>query len=169
MSSVEEALKGLKNRLGVGVFEIFDGIVESVNEDEKTVNVQLGNDGDSLVIPDIRLRSVVDGGKDGFVCIPTKGSSIVFCKIEGESDYVLIKTSELSKLIIEIESTRLIVTKDGYEISRAGISLLEVLSDLKELLLNFKVNTPAGPSAGILPDSVGQLDALEIKFKKLLK
>lgn len=84
---------------GRGAYEIIEGTVDSVNEDEYLVDVKLAED---VVLPDVKLRAVSNGGAAGLVCLPTKGSNIVFCQIRGEADYVLLKTSELDKVVIDV-------------------------------------------------------------------
>lgn len=166
MMDVGAALEGFKSRLGIGACEIFDGVVKAVDAEHYTADIEIDAE---LVLPEVRLRSVTDGAKAGFVCLPKVGSTVVFAKIEGQSDYVLLLTSELDKVVVEIEAAKMEVDKDGYSIMKGGVSLKDVFSDLKTLLENFKVNTPAGPSAGVLPDTLAALTSLETKFNNLLK
>lgn len=162
-----QVIEQFKSRIGAGAVEIYDGKVVAVDEGNYTVDVELDAD---LVLPDVKLRSVINTDeKAGFVCLPQKDTEIVFAKIEGESDYVLLKTAELEKVIIEIDTAKMEVSKDGYKISKGTVSLLDVFQDVKDLLMNLKVTTPSGPSTNLLPDSIAALNQLEIKFKDLLK
>lgn len=166
MSGVNDALRAFASRVGAGVLEVLSGVVSSIDESGLMISVSVD---DAVEIPDVRLRAVSDDGKRGMVCIPKKGSDIVFAKVDGEADYVLLLASELDKVIVEIDSVKMEVTKEGYKISKGSDSLRSIFEDLKTLLTNFKVNTPSGPSAGVLPDTLSAINALEVKFKNLLK
>lgn len=83
-------------------YEIIDGTVVSVNEDKRTADIRIGDEDDAVILPGVTLRAVSNGQKDGILCVPAVGSYVVFAKICGESDYVLIKTSELDKLVIDV-------------------------------------------------------------------
>lgn len=96
---------------GLRGIEIFDGFVADVNEAEQTCSVNIAAEGEeALILPGVALRSVSDGDNAGIMFIPERGSHVVFCKIEGQSDYVLIKTSKLRKVILNCDD---IVINEG--------------------------------------------------------
>lgn len=100
MSKNTAEIKQLIERMGgAHLYEIIDGTVDSVNEEDYSVDVKLAED---VVLPDVRLRAVSNGGAPGLVCLPKVGSYIVFCQIRGAEDYILIKTSELDKIIVDV-------------------------------------------------------------------
>lgn len=89
----------LKNTLDIGEYEIYDGVVTEVNEGENTISVALDEE---VTIEDVKLRAASDGNSTGLILVPAKDSYVVFAKVRGEMDYVLLKTTELDKIIIEV-------------------------------------------------------------------
>lgn len=142
---------------GLGAYEIIDGTIESVNEEAYTVDINID---EGLTLPYIKLRSVSNGEKAGFVCVPAVGSEVVFAKVRGEQDYILLKVSELDKVIAEIETTSLTITKDGYEIKRGEETLQKILFDFVGELIKVIVvqgTSPNIPALKLIQKRIMQL------------
>lgn len=161
VSDIRELIASLG---GQGAYEIIEGTVEAVDVGQLTVDVLLD---EGVVLPDVRLRAVSDGGKMGLVAVPTRGSQVVFAQVRGEADYILIKTSELDRVVVEVDDVVLDINDKGMEMKKGNVSLRSLLEDLSALLKQFKVTTPSGPSTAILPDTMAAITDFETKFKTL--
>lgn len=78
--------------------EIFDGFVTAVHDDH-TCDVKIFDD-DNSIISGIALRSIGDNETTGLIIVPEVGSHAVLAKIEGQDDYTILKTSRITKVII---------------------------------------------------------------------
>lgn len=87
----------LKDVMGSGEYEILDGVVANVYEDSVDVDID-----EQVTIDGVRLRAVADDQMTGVILVPTKGSQVVFAKVRGLSDYVMIKHSGLDKVIVKV-------------------------------------------------------------------
>ena len=88
----------MRRILGIG-YEIFDGIVSHVDESSNMISVDLD---EGITMPDVLLRAASDDDSTGVIMIPTIGSYVVFAQVRGEHDYVLIKTTKLDKVIVDV-------------------------------------------------------------------
>lgn len=95
---VIEGLKQLARDVSPVTVQI--GKVTDTNLADYTCTVQLNS---GTVIPDARLRSVVNGKKK-CVLIPKRDSYVALCRIERTDDYIIIATDEVEKIIWETES-----------------------------------------------------------------
>lgn len=138
MSEIAELLKKIT---GAGRYDIIEGKVSKVNEGEKMIDVELE---EGVEMFDIKLRSVSDGAKDGLVVIPKQGSVVVFAKVRGEEDYILISASELDKVIVEIGTSKMTITESGYEITRGSESLKKIMNDLLQANIDATYTNGAG-------------------------
>lgn len=165
MTKKDDRLKQALQETFGNDYEIIDGYVDSVDEENYLVDLRLDED---VVLFDVKLRAVSDGDKAGLVCLPAKGSAIVVAKIRGEADYVLLNTSALDKIIFEIDDVKLVASKSGFEIRKGNISLKDVFFALSSLLKQFKVQTPSGVSTVVVPDTLTAIEQMENKFNTLL-
>lgn len=142
---------------------------EVVEVDSESCSLKLGS---GLVLTDVRIRATIDGNSNFLKLIPKKGSKAVAISITGDlNDLILLRADEIEKiefyqdsLVIEADST------DGkVSVRNENASLHDLMDSLFDIITNLKVNTPSGPSTGILPDSVQALADFKIKFKQLLK
>lgn len=131
--------------------EIYDGFVTEVKESDQLCAVNIAAEGEEpIIFPDIKLRSVADGDKSGIMFIPAVGAHVVFCKIEGQNDYVLIKTSKLQKTVLNCDN---IVFNEGLnkgmvkapELTKKLNALEKQLNDLKQI---FSTWTPVSQDGG---------------------
>lgn len=137
--------------------------------DGYTCTIQLGS---GLEITEIRLAATNEGGNNFLMCVPKVGTKAVAIEMRGDlTDLLLVRANEYEKILysqdglnFEIDST------DGkVSISNNAQSLHTLMGDLCTLLTNFKVNTPAGPSVGLLPDSLAAVQQLEQGLNMILK
>ena len=128
--------------------------------------------GSGLEVSDIRLRATIDGNANFLKLTPKQGTKAIAMSMRGDlTDLVLLRADEIEKieysqngLKVEIDST------DGkVSISNNSKSLHTLMGDLCTLLTNFKVNTPAGPSVGLLPDSLAAVQQLQAGLNMILK
>ncbi|WP_107039971.1 hypothetical protein [Brumimicrobium mesophilum] len=143
------------------------GTVTSVDSETCTIKLSSG-----LKIPDVRLRATVDGSTDFLKLIPKIGSKALVLSITGElDDLVMIKCDETEK--IEYSQDGLIISIDSTDkkisIKNDTTSLHDIFDKLSALITNLKVNTPAGPSVGLLPDTIAELEVFETTYNSLLK
>lgn len=148
----------------------FQAVVKSVSGDTCEV---LYND---LLITDVLLRSSSSNAQNFILITPKVNSTVTLLSMTGElQDLTVIKVDEIQS--IEIEQSGLKVLIDGadkkVQIKNSQTSLVDLFSDLKTLLNNFKliVPTPGGPAPSISvdPQSILDLTQFEVKFKQLLK
>ena len=140
-----------------------------VEVDSESCSLKLGS---GLVLTDVRIRATIDGNSNYLKLIPKKGSNAVAMSITGDlNDLILLRADEIEK--IEFYQDGLIVEFDSTDkkvcVKNDSTSLHDLMDILFDILMNLKVNTPSGPSTGILPDSVQALVDFKIKFKQLLK
>lgn len=117
---------------------------------------------------DVPLQADTQG--NGLVSIPTIGSKVLVV-FTGKHTAVVCQVSEVGTfqynqngLVFELDSEA-----KKMQLSNPDTSLLQLFTDLKNIITNLKVNTPAGPSTGLLPDSMQALAQFETNYKKLLK
>ena len=126
-----------------------------------------------LELEDVRLKATVNGATDYLLLEPAIGSKVLVASLTGTdlAELAVVQVDAVARfryvqkgLEIDIDSG------DGkVSVKNAGVSLLDIFDSLKTLLNGFKVNTPAGPSAGLLPDTTAAIVQFETKFKQLLK
>jgi hypothetical protein len=81
--------------------EVYDGKVVAVDERKQLVDVEVAPE---VTYFNIKLKALSDGTKKGIVLLPAMESKVVFCKIEGEADYVIIAASKVDKIIADIDT-----------------------------------------------------------------
>lgn len=113
--------------------EVLTGIVETVNEDDATIEVKL-DDNEDLVVP-VMLRSTVEDLK-GIIVIPEKGSEVVFCSIEGEDEFTLVNASKVAKVLIDVPEVQIKI--DELIINNGNNGALVILSKLQANLDSIK-------------------------------
>lgn len=96
-----DELKDAIRRIAGVDYEIYDGFVVAVDQDKMTCDVKVF-DSDDSILKQVSLRSVANGEKTGLILVPADDAHVVFCKIEGQSDYTLVNCSELDKVIIDV-------------------------------------------------------------------
>jgi len=143
------------------------GTVRSVADETCVVELSSG-----LEITDVRLRATVDGSSDFLKIIPKVGSKVVMLSMTGElDDLTLLKADEVEKISYIQGGLEILIDSTDKKISikNSTTSLHDIFDDLASLITNLKVNTPSGPSVGLLPDTVAELTQFKTTFKSLLK
>lgn len=102
---------------------------------------------------------------------PKKDSLCLLGKIENQDAATyLIDVKEVEEVSVELEGgIRIRMNSEGYKIEKGSMSLRKVFDRLHTLIEGLKVNTPSGPSAGLLPDTVLALNQFKTAFEDILK
>jgi hypothetical protein len=130
-----------------------------------TCDVEFDN---APVMLDVRLQSIINDEKKGFVLIPRLQSYVLISPVESLQDiYFVSLTSEIESIITVIDTTSLRVDKDGFLFKSNGEDLLSLLTSLIEAIEKMTVATSTGPSS--TPINIQDFMLLKTRFKKLLK
>lgn len=138
--------------------------VTNVNAD--TCDVKIG----ALAITDVRLKSTI-GGSDKLLILPKKGSKVLVGSLTGDfKDLVVLKVDEMEKLKYEQDGLMIEVdaTTGKLMIKNNNISFVDLWQQLVDLLKQFGVTTPSGPSTAVLPPTMQSIVQLENDFKQIL-
>lgn len=154
-SRIKHSIRSMTERSG---WEIMEGTVSAIDTDALTVDVTLDEGPGEY---GIKLRAVSNGNKSGLVCIPKMGSTIIFGRVRGERDFVMLQASELEKTTLEMDGATIVVSASGIEIKRGGQSLLQALVDFVQELQNVVV------TQGTTPNVVA-LEAIKTRMKQIL-
>ncbi len=141
-------------------------IAEVVSVEGPTCTVQIGD----LKIEEVRLRPNPEETAGQMLVKPKVGTNVLIGALaDGYDDLCVVVADVAETITYEYEGLQVIV--DGaagkIRIGNAQTSVLALLNDLVSLIRNIKVNTPVGPSVGILPDTEAALQVFETKFKTL--
>lgn len=159
---IKEALESFSSKYGPAV--IVPATVLSVDSDD-TINVQLSG---GEILADVRLRSIVkDGGK--ILLVPAINSVVQIARIENSNEYIVIAVSEVSKVLYIVGTATFDVDTHGFMLKNGVEDLLSLMSDLIDASVNAIYNTPGGPTAGMLPESIEIFNNIKARFNTLLK
>lgn len=128
---------------------------ESVNWEARTMTAIGQSDGLEYFDVLLGLQAIAIKPKENALCL--------LGVLEGQDAATFLITAS------EIEEVVILSNGGNVQISNGDVSLYSLMSDLAKIISNLKVHTPSGPSTGLLPDSVANLNAFEINFKSLLK
>lgn len=157
-----EALKKNTNTL-----PLINAEVVSV-EDEESCTVKI----DELIIDEVRLKATINGSNNKVIVQPKVGSMVLIGSLTGDlKDLAVLSVDEIEKLLYEQDGLRIEIdsTDKKIKIENDQVSLKSLFQSLTNLLKQFKVFTPAGPSGTPLPTTISSLTQFENDFKKLLK
>ncbi len=124
---MSEAVKRLLNQLTAKPGQVVTGTVTAVDKDALTCDVARDDEGADHV--QVRLRSVVDGGHDGFVIFPAVGSNVT-----------LLLLDEDTSLVIQYSAVEV------YAIRSQTESLKAILSDFLDAIQQQVFTTNQGPT-----------------------
>ncbi len=148
--------------------ELYAKICEVISVDTEAKTVDVKPLDDTAEIYDVQLQADTSG--EGLVSFPIEGS-MVLVVFTGKHTAVVCNFSEVGTfrysqngLYFELDSQEKKVA-----MGNDTTSLLKLFSDLKTIIENLKVNTPAGPSTGLLPDSMQALQQFKTDFETLFK
>lgn len=159
---VETLQKGIIPQKAVS---LMIGTVKAV--DGETCTVAFG----TLELSEIRLKAAIDGNTNRLLITPKKDSKVLVGSLTGDlKDLVVLKVDEVEsieyyqdklKVLIDSKTKKLTIENDH-------VNIKDIFQSLTDLLKNFKVNTPSGPSVSILPDTLQAILQFENDFKQIL-
>lgn len=127
---------------------------------------------ENLTLSDVRLKISIGDNTDCLVIYPKVNSLVLIGSLSGDlKDLVIIKCQQIERLEYQQDGLKLNIDSTDKKISVENdeVSLKGLFQDLTDLLKQFKVFTPAGPSGAPLPPTMFALNQFETNFKKLLK
>lgn len=102
---------------------------------------------------DVRFHATETKPGSRIVEIPAENSSVIYAIIENQAtEAVILKCSEIEKVIIQIGTSKYEMDKDGYLISKGSDSLKKILEDLIEVVQGIIVINGRGPDLAKLID-----------------
>ncbi len=145
---------------------LLNGTVTAVDGESCTVLIG------ELELDEVRLKATINGGDNKLLLVPPVGSIVLVGSLTGDlTDLAVISCDEVEKLTykqgqltLEIDSTDSTV-----KVENATTGLKALFQQLTDLLKQFKVTTPSGPSSGLVPDTLSAIIQFESDFKTLLK
>lgn len=143
------------------------GKVISIEGDTCTVEILSG-----LRLSDVKLQATSNGDANHTTLIPIVGSTVLMLSLSGDVDNLtVIKVDEVEQMKYSQQGLEVLIDSKDKKVSirNEEVSLVEILGDLSDLLKEFKVYTPVGPSGVPLPDVITKIEGFETKFKTLLK
>ena len=139
---------------------------------EPTVSARLIDpDAGNLELPDVRLRATLNDGDDQLLITPKKGSKALLISMDGTlNDLALFKIDQVDKIEYKQDDFEFTLDSQSKKVTlkNNNVSLKSLMKELHDIISNLKVNTPAGPSVGILPDSQTALQQFNTHFNNLL-
>lgn len=139
--------------------------VVAVKAETCTVKLEGG-----LELEDVRLRPTLAGAADKALSYPKEGSNVLVGSLTGSlEDLCVLAVDTAQKLEYSFGDLKVVIDgKTGkVKVSNNSTSAMQLFADLVAIIRGLKVNTPAGPSAGILPDTEAALQKFETAFKTL--
>lgn len=130
--------EAIREYAGAGRFEVFTGKVSAVDEGATTCEVDIEEE---LTIFDVRLRAVITDDTGVWV-LPKVGSFVQIAQIEGGTDFVLLRASEVDKVFVKIGDKTLEITTDGFVFNGGNNDGLVKVNELVDQLnkIEDKVN-----------------------------
>ncbi len=156
-----EALKKNNNTI-----PLINAEVVSVEDESCTVKI------DELIIDEVRLKATINGSSNKVLIQPKIGTMVLIGSLTGDlKDLAVLNVDEIEKLLYEQDGFKIEIdsTDKKIKIENDQVSLKDLFQSLTNLLKQFKVFTPAGPSGTPLPTTISSLTQFENNFKKLLK
>jgi len=141
--------------------------VTSLEDDTCSVVLASG-----LELNDVRLKASIGDRDDYFIQRPKIGSKVILLSITGSlDDLMVLKADEIENFEFSSNGLKILVdSEDGkVKIGNGQTNLKKIFQMNVDLLKQFKVFTPAGPSGTPLPDILLKINLFETEFKKLLK
>lgn len=141
------------------------GTVKAV--DGETCTVAFG----TLELSEIRLKAAIDGNTNRLLITPKKDSKVWVGSLTGDlKDLVVLKADEVEILEYKQNGLKFLLDSKTKKITIENdqVNLKSILQSLSDLLKNFKVNTPSGPSVSVLPDTMNAIIQFENDFKQIL-
>jgi len=154
--NTDETARNLKRLIGLVSADKIKSIriaqVTDVDENNHTVSCKITSSG--LELFNVRLDSIIDSITSYFTVIPEIGSYILIGKIDGfDSEYCVLKTSTISKILIKIGQRTLVVDDKLFEFNGGNneglIKIDKLQSKLKDLESKYNGHTHTIITGGI--------------------
>ena len=127
------------------------------------------DDDDSDPLPDVLLNAV-SMNSNGFILYPADGSNVWVAEIDGPGKWGLVKCSTLKKVSVKIGSTvfeitdgevsaadgkgaELVMSGGKFQLKNGAMDFLTVQKNFVTYMLRLTLNTPTGPTTGLMPTS----------------
>ncbi len=123
-----------------------------------------------LELDGVRLRPSPVGAAEKAISYPKEGSNVLVGSLTGSlEDLCVLAVDTAEKLEYSFGDLKVVIDgKTGkVKVANNSTSAMQLFADLVAIIRGLKVNTPAGPSAGILPDTEAALQKFETAFKTL--
>lgn len=156
----------LNNQFGNKQMPLFNAVVKSIQEDSCTV------DFDGLEIDEVRLKAAINDNENKLIIEPAIDSIVLIGSLTNDlKDLAVLRVDEVSRVIYKQDGLDILIDSTDKKISVANetVSVYGLFQSLVDLLKQFKVYTPAGPSGTPLPDTIAAITAFENAFKTILK
>jgi hypothetical protein len=150
ISKLSDEFKRAAHKGGPRAF--FDATVLEVDNEAYTCDIDL----DGVIIPEVRLRSVVSSNHSIDV-LPEAGSAIVVGQLQ-ENDFILIAADKITDWRVTVATTIVAVNAAGVQISKGDESMSKILTDVVKAILTIAA-----------PKNVPALNGLLLRIKTLLK
>lgn len=127
---------------------------------------------DGLQIDEVRLKATINGQANKIIVEPKTGSMVLIGSLTGDlKDLAVLSVDEVAKLQYEQDGLSILIdsTDNKIKIENQTTSLKDVLQKLADLLKQFQVFTPSGPSGTPLPPTIASITEFETEFKSILK
>lgn len=127
---------------------------------------------DDLILTEVRIKATISGSNNMLLLIPKVGSKVIIGSLTGDlKDMAVLSIDELELLTWEQDGLKVSIdAKTGkVEIANDKTSFKDIFQQLTDLLTKFKVTTPNGPSAALVPDTLAAVKQFENSFKMILK
>ncbi len=167
MDKVAELRNKMRQVVGANPNLPISGTVAEVTGETCTVQLLGG-----LKVTDVKLKSVVSEADQELLIVPADNSKVLLISADGTlRNLYVIKVDQVKQWILKTGSLQ--IQFDGSDnkvlVKNEQTGLYQLFELLVELLKQFKVYTPTGPSGTPLPDTILSIEVVETKFKQLLK
>lgn len=165
MDLYRKLVETLKQAVGGNNLPILQGKVVSIEGETCTVDVG------GLSLPDVRLKAAVNNSSDYLILRPKIGSVVLIGSLSGDlKSLCVLKVDELAKVEYKQAGLEIVIDSQTGKVSVKNhmVSMKGLFDALFDVIMNLKVNTAVGPSVGLLPDSVAQLQAYKQQVAQLL-
>lgn len=125
-----------------------------------------------LELSEVRLKATINGSSNKLMLLPKIGSMVLVGSLSGDlKDLAVLKIDELEKVEYEQDGLNIEIDSTSNKISvrNNAISLKDLFQELADLLKQFQVFTPVGPSGNPLPTTIQKIVAFENHYQQLLK
>lgn len=126
--------------------------VKGVDQSERTCDI----DDDGVMIYGVRLQSITKGNY-GIIAVPKLGSKVLCVKIEETDSFMVLHSSEIDKLEINVAGKTITADSDGFVFNDGSVGaaktdklvewMTKVYSDLQTLISLLSTSPVAGNGA----------------------